>query len=264
MSYRKLFIRTTIWIGTVLVPCVSSGAPPEFEVASIRANTSGLPTGSLSGSDRSRFAARNIPLNLLIRLAWNVREYQILGGPAWVASDRFDITAKPEIPVDNGQMMLLLQKLLQDRFKLAIRRETREMTVYALVPAKNGLRLRAGECVTKDPASTSAVMCGRLRIFTNGLEGQVSMPLFTFDLSDLVGRPVIDETNFAGAFDVHLRWAPDGSTPGNRSGDSLPLPEGAAPSFFTAMEEQLGIKVESRKGPVETITVEHAERPRGN
>jgi uncharacterized protein (TIGR03435 family) len=253
-----------VWMGAVLLPFVSSGAPPEFEVASIRANNWGLPGGSLSGSDSSRFAARNITLNLLIRLAWNVREYQVLGGPAWLSSDRFDIIAKPEIPVENDQMMLMLQKLLQERFRLSVRRETREMPVYALVPAKNGLRLHAGECVDNEPASATAVMCGRLRIYANGLDGQVSMPLFIFDLSDLVSRPVIDETNFTRPFDVHLRWTPDGSTPGDRSGDSLPLPDGATPSFFTAMEEQLGIKVESRREPVETLTVEHAEKPAGN
>ncbi len=261
MSYRKLFIGIIIGIGAVLVPFVSWGAQPEFEVASVRANTSGLPTGSLSGSDSSRFAARNITLNLLIQLAWNVREYQILGGPSWLGSDRFDIAAKPETPVDREQMMLLLQKLLQDRFKLAIRRETREMPAYVLVPAKNGLRLRAGECVTGDSASAE---CRGLRIFVNGLDGQASMPLFINVISDLVGRLVIDETKFAGPFDVHLRWTPDGSTPGDHSGDSLLLPDRAAPSFFTAMEEQLGIRMESRRAPVETMIIEHAEKPAGN
>jgi len=161
-------------------------------------------------------------------------------------------------------MILMLRKLLQERFRLAIRRETRKVPVYAIIPAKSGLRLHAGACVTGEPTSTAAAECGRLRIYINGLDGQVSMPLFISVLSDLAGRPVIDETKFAGPFDVHLRWTPDGSTPGDRSGDSLPLPEGGAPSFFTVLEEQLGIKVESRKGPVETITVEHAEKPTGN
>ncbi|HEY4087102.1 MAG TPA: TIGR03435 family protein [Bryobacteraceae bacterium] len=221
---------------------------------------SGLPAGSLSGSDSSRFSAQNITLNLLIRLAWNVREYQVLGGPSWLGSNRFDIAAKPETPVDNDQMMLMLQNLLQDRFKLAIRRETKEMPAWVLIPAKNGLRLHAGECAVGEPA----LRCRGLRIFVNGLDGQASMPLFINVLSDLVGRPVIDDTKFSGPFDVHLLWTPDGSTPGDRSGDSLPLPDGTAPSFFTAIEEQLGIKVESRKASVETLTIEHAEKPVGN
>jgi uncharacterized protein (TIGR03435 family) len=264
MLYRKPFIRAIIWMGVVCIPFVSWGAPPEFEVASVRANTSGLPAGSLSGSDSSRFAAQNITLNLLIRLAWGVQDYQVRGGPSWLGSDRFDITAKPETPVDSGRMMLMLQKLLQDRFKLAIRRETREMPAYVLVPAKSGLKLRAGECVTGEPASMPPGRCAGLRIFINGLDGQAGMPLFVKVASDLLGGPVIDETKFAGGFDVHLLWTPDGSTPGDRSGDSLPLPDGAAPSFFTALQEQLGIKAESRKAPVETLTVEHAEKPAGN
>jgi uncharacterized protein (TIGR03435 family) len=168
------------------------------------------------------------------------------------------------MPVDNDQMMLMLQNLLQDRFKLAIRRETRKLPVYVIVPAKNGLKLHSGECVTGEPTATASVTCGRLRIHANGLDGQTSMPLFVNVVSDLTGRPVIDETGFAWPFDVHLRWTPDGSMAGHQSGDALPLPDGAAPSFFTAMEEQLGMKVESRQGPVETITVEHAEKPTGN
>lgn len=261
MSYRKRLIRTIVCTGSVLLPFISLGAQPEFEVASVRANPSGLPTGSLSGSDRSRFSAQNITLNLLIRLAWGVQDYQVRGGPAWIGSDRFDISAKPEAPVDNDRMMLLLRNLLQDRFKLTIRRERREMPTYVLVPAKSGFRPDAGECVTGDPV---AARCRGLRIFINGLDGQASMPLFVNVLSDLLGGPVTDETKFPGSFDVHLLWTPDGSTPGDHSGDSLPLRDGAAPSFFTAIEEQLGIRVESHKGLVETLTVEHAEKPAGN
>ena len=211
MSSRKSFVKIMLWLGAAVIPLVAPAqtAQPEFEVASVRVNTSGVPTGNLSGTDRSRFSAHNITLNLLIRLAWQVQEYQLLGGPAWLNSDRFDITAKSETEVDNDRMMLMLQKLLQDRFKLAVLRETKDFPGYALVAAKSGLKLHAGPCGDG---------CGRLRIFANGLEGQVSMPLFINVLSDLLARPVTDETKFTEAFDVRLRWRPDESTPGDCSG----------------------------------------------
>jgi len=96
------------------------------------------------------------------------------------------------------------------------------------------------------------------------LEGQASMPLFTNVLSDLLERQVVDESRFGDKFDVHLKWNADGSTPGDRSGDSLPSTPGADPSFFTALEEQLGLRLEPRRGPVETLTVERAEKPTEN
>lgn len=275
--YRKLCLRV-IFVPIILAitgsalrtsaqTVAATDARPEFEVTSVRVNTTGLPSGSLSGTDRARFSARNVTVNLLIRLAWQVREYQILGGPAWLNSDRFDIAATSLDEVENDQMMLMLQKLLEDRFKLTTRHETRELPVYALVAAKGGPKLHAGECVDIDRLSSSpvsSVPCGHIRIFTNGLDGQTSMPLLINPLSDMLARPVIDETRFMGPFDVHLRWTPDGSTPGDHSGDSLPATDGSDPSFFTALEEQLGLKLESRKGPVETVTIEHAEKPAGN
>ncbi len=254
-----VFVATQVFAQTLPV----TDARPEFEVTSVRTNNSGLPTGSLSGTDRTRFSARNITLNLLIRLAWNVREYQILGGPAWINSDRFDISAKTPVEVENDQMMLMLQRLLEDRFSLVIHHETRELPVYALVISKRGPKLHAGECSTGE-VPPGSVPCGRIRIFTNGMDGQTSVPLFINVLSDLLGLPVTDETKIAGPFDIRLRWTPDGSTPGNRSGDSLPAADGSEPSFFTALEEQLGLRLESRKGPVETITIEHAEKSHEN
>jgi uncharacterized protein (TIGR03435 family) len=224
----------------------------------VKVNTSGLPTGSFAGTDRITFSARNVTLRLLLTMAWQMRLYQISGGPPWVDSERFDIIAKAGHEVESDQMMQMVQTLLEDRFRLVARRETRTMPVYALVAAKNGLKLQSGPC---DVAGAS---CGPVRIFVNGMEGQTSMPLFTWMLSDFLGRQVVDDTKFAGNFAVHLKWTPDGSTPGNRSGDLLPATPGSDPSFFTALEEQLGLRLEPRRGPVETLTVEHAEKPTGN
>ena len=288
MSFTNSFTRRKLWLGAVVGPVIigivsvlavisppltsgqimeTAAARPEFAVASVRANTSGTPSGSLSGTDRTRFSATNVTLNLLIRLAWHVREYQVLGGAAWVNSDRFDIVAETEGEVENDRMMPMLQKLLEDRFRLTTRRETRQLPVYVLVVAKGGPKLHAGGCVDVDKLSSSpasSIPCGHLRIFTNGLDGQTSMPLLINLLSDMLARPVVDQTKFVGSFDVRLRWTPDGSTPGDHSGDSLPSNDESDPSFFTALEEQLGLKLESRKGPVETVAIKHAEKPTEN
>jgi uncharacterized protein (TIGR03435 family) len=132
------------------------------------------------------------------------------------------------------------------------------MPLYRIVVGKGGLKLHAGACADSDK------QCGRLAIFSNGMEGQTSMPLFVNAIADMLARPVIDETEFAGPFDVHMRWTPDESTPGRRSGETLPESNASAPSFLTALEEQLGLKLESGKGPVQTITIVHAEKPAGN
>ncbi len=240
------------------LPGIQAQPKPEFEVASVRINNSGLPSGSLSGTDKSRFAATNITLKLLLTMAYQVRDFQVIGGPAWLNSDRFDLAAKAETEADWDRMMLMLQSLLEDRFGLVIRRETRELPLYKLVAAKGGLKLYGGNCSDTDK------QCGRLAIFSNGMEGQSMMPLFVNVLADLLVRPVIDRTNFNGPFDVHMRWTPDDSSPGRRSGETLPETNETAPSFITALEEQLGLKLEAAKGPVETINIEHAEKPGDN
>ena len=211
MSFNKTFINKERWLGVAapLILAIMAGPPrtsaqalpvsvtrPEFDAASVRIDTSGMPSGTLSGTDRSRFSARNVTLKLLISMAWQVRDFQILGGPAWLNSDRFDIAATAGAEVEWDRMMLMLQKLLEDRFQLVTRRETRELPVYVLTAAKGGLKPHAGDC------AVSSIPYGRLRIYTNGLDGQTSMPLFVNVLSDLVARPVIDETQFQGPFDV--------------------------------------------------------------
>jgi uncharacterized protein (TIGR03435 family) len=255
VSNRKL---SAVVCLILCLPGVQAQLRPGFEVASVKINNSGLPSGSLAGTDKSRFAATNITLKLLLTMAYQVRDSQVIGGPAWVNSDRFDIMAKTETEADWDRMMLMLRKLLEDRFGLVIRRETRELPLYKLVAAKTGLKLHGGNC------SDTEKQCGRLAIFSNGLEGQSVMPLFVNVLADMLARPVIDQTNFNGPFNVHMRWTPDESTPGRRSGETLPETSESAPSFMTALEEQLGLKLEPGRGPVETITIEHAEKAVGN
>jgi uncharacterized protein (TIGR03435 family) len=158
-------------------------------------------------------------------------------GPDWLSSQKFDIVAKAAAAGDDDQLMPMLQTLLAERFKLAIHRETKERAVYALVTGKNGPSLHEVEA---GPEHSSG---GR-----GSLSGQkMSMSQLADALSQRVDLPVLNTTGIEGVFDIELKWAPDED---NVNG----------PSIFTAVQEQLGLKLEQRKGPMEIIVVDHAER----
>jgi uncharacterized protein (TIGR03435 family) len=222
--------------------------------------------------------------------AYHVQPFQIAGGPEWVQSDGYEVDAKAEGNPAHAQMMLMLQSLLADRFQLRFHRESQEMPVYALVPARGGLRLpppRDGSCAEEtelvgplanpgarmqppgqgDP--TPAPRCGGLDVplEAGGARmrgGKVPMPEFVRVLSQVLGRTVTDQTGFSGVFDINLAFLPDDST----AGLPAPPPEAisagtASPSIFSAVQ-QLGLRLESTKGPVEVLVIDHVERPSAN
>jgi uncharacterized protein (TIGR03435 family) len=178
----------------------------------------------------------------------------------------------------------MLQSLLTDRFKLMVHRETRDLPVYVLQPGKNGLKLPApteGGCVTPDPppgpptppapGQPPRQRCGTavISIGTQGtriLGGQISIAEFARVLSVAVARPVIDKTGFVGTFDADLAFFPDQATSGlpNPGPGLLPPPDPTAVTIFTAIQEQLGLKLESDKGPVEVIVIDSVQRPSEN
>jgi uncharacterized protein (TIGR03435 family) len=245
--------------------------PPQFEVASIK------PTPS-SGLDArwdpplgGRFSVRNINLRSLIEIAWNVPTYQISGGPGWADSDKYDVSAKaPGADASLDQKRLMLQTLLEDRFRLAIHREPKEIPAYGLLAAKNGLKLAQSErpsCIPFDPnapppgeAARGRIPCGAFSMARGRVTGErIGIAQFASILSNLLRRPVIDETGFTGKFDVHLNYSPEATTaPEIASSDKT------APSIFTAIQEQLGLRLESRKSPVEILVIDHAEKPSEN
>lgn len=219
-----------------------------FEVASIRPNVSGE-SGSSSSTQNGRFIGRNQNLRDLIEHAYGVMEWQITG-PAWILSERFDVTAKPPAGVAGDQFETMMQNLLAERFKLQLHREQREHAVYALVVAKTGMK------------AVSAPGDGQAR--TNWSRDHIaaqhmSMAAFAERLSRVADRPVVDATGLQGAFNFELKWTPDtaqakpSANPGTQLAD-------APPSLFTAIEEQLGLKLEPRKMPVEFLVVDHAEK----
>jgi uncharacterized protein (TIGR03435 family) len=267
-----------------------SSSPSQFEVVSIKPNTSDDPRiMGLRSLPGGRLEAVNAPARLLIQNAYNVKNYQIVGGPPWIENQRYNIEAKAEGNASQTQLMLMLQGVLTDRFMLKTHRETRELPVYVLSAAKNGPQLPApeeGDCVTVDPNAPGPPNpppppgSGQVQMFPCGripgisltptdatLEGRrVLMTDLTQILSRVMGRTVLDKTGFTKPFNVHLVFTPDDSLAGvpaaGRPG--IPAADVSGRSLFNALQEELGLKLESSKGPVEVIVIDHIEKPATN
>jgi len=215
-----------------------------------------------------RFTATNVSLTLLIALAYQVRQSEIFGGPAWIVSDKYDVNGKAaDSNVTADQSRLMLQRLLEDRFKLMVHRETKEMPVYVLLPAKNGLKIQAakeGSCVESSNSprtSTAPPICGSIIVMANGLAGRrMSMAQLANSLSGIVGPPVIDKTGYAAHFDFQLEFSRELTVQANAATPT----DTSEPSIFTALQEQLGMKLEANKGPVEVLVIDRAERASAN
>jgi bla regulator protein BlaR1 len=228
-----------------------------FEVASIKLNKSGARGGRFS-TETSGIVATNMPLRTFIKAAYGVQDYQLSGGPGWLDSERYDIAAKSEGAVLDDKLLLMLRALLEDRFKLTLHREKKELPGYALVIGKSGLKVHEVEHEGK-----SWTRFGRGSL--NGHE--VSMSALADALSGRLGRPVVDSTGIKGFFDVNLEWTPDQSQPRGpkESVEPVPADDGAGgPTIFTALQEQLGLKLEPRKGPVEILVIDRIEKPSEN
>jgi uncharacterized protein (TIGR03435 family) len=196
-----------------------------------------------------RYIANANTLKNLVANAYGVPLYRITGGPGWGDSDRFNIEAKVGIqlkpwPDSNTQLSQMVQSLVEERFKVTVHRETRQETIYELVVAKGGSKLKAaGE--SESPGF--GVEPGRVHSMAVPLE------YLAGNLSQVLERSVVDKTGLSGKFDYTLTYAPDTATPGDDG-----------PSLFTALEQQLGLKLESTKGPVEFLVIDHAEKPDAN
>jgi len=199
----------------------------------------------------------------LMEQAYGIRDFQIVGGPSWLGSDRYDITAKPEGAATSDQVKVMMQALLKDRFQLQFHRETKELPTYALVVAKGGPKVHASEEVSGSdkPKGMRRQMMGRGQ-FT--LEG-APMSAFAEQLARVLGRSVIDKTGLTGNYDVKLEYTPDDTGMMKGPREDAPAPADASGiSIFTALQDQLGLKLESTKGPVEILVIDRAEKPSEN
>ena len=206
-----------------------------------------------------------------------MQAYQVAGGPGWINTDGYDIEAKPESEASRPQIWLMLQSLLAGRFKLQMHRETRQLPVYELAAAKGSFNPPApeGNCADIQPGPPlppGTFPCGRVGINSTPAGLQMSgakapMAEFIRMLAMVLARPVINRTGFTGDLDVHLSFTPDESTqglPGARPGAMSDTSDPTKPNIFSALQEQLGLKLTSSKGPVEVLVIDHVERPTAN
>jgi uncharacterized protein (TIGR03435 family) len=240
---------------------------PEFEVASIKLNESGSGS-SHSDFDHGRFSATNEGIKGLIQYdAYDIAGPEIEGGPGWLALERFDIEAK----VDDATAVLmeklgpeerrklkrqLIEQLLAERFKLAVHWETKELPVYALVRAKGGSKLTP----STDTSGSSGTSSNRGHLKASGVTMARLAETLTSILDREVGRIVVDRSGIEGRYDLALEWSPEEGSSNSASNGG----QSSGPSIFTALQEQLGLKLESSRGPVKTLVIDHVEQPSEN
>jgi len=244
-------------------PTSTAAAPPMFDVAAIRPSgdaprdncyMKGQPGGQT-------FTGRCIPLGMIIKYAYKIIDSQMVGAPAWVDSEVYDFEAKSDRPVTRAQVAAMFQRLLADRFKLKLHTETRTMPALALTVDKGGNKMTVNETEYEWEIPIQPIP-GKIPT----LKGwRCPMQYLAWYLGQRAQRPVVDKTGLTGFWDFKLEFVPDGMGEGARKGlngeTGLPL-EG--PSLATAVREQLGLKLEPEKGPVDVYVIDHVEKASAN
>ena len=251
MPERWLFLIFVAMGATVL-------AQDAFEVASVRRNTSGQARMSFGFEPGGRLVMVNAPVRMLLLQAYLVPGSRIVGGPAWVDTERYDVTAKAETDAPAARLRLMARALLADRFKLTAHFEDREQQTFALVVARPGalgprLRKTDVDCAPRGACRTShETNTGTLT------SGGMTMMALAVSLSLALETVITDETGLTGNYEVSLAYAPERSRLATRAPDA---DFGERPSLVTAVQEQLGLKLESRRGPVPVLVIDRIERP---
>jgi uncharacterized protein (TIGR03435 family) len=246
-----------------VVPMAAT-ADPSFDVATIKPSKPDTP-GKGFRMQPDRFSTINTTLDDLIKFAYDVQDKQIVGQAPWMDTDKFDIAAQPDTPgaPNKEQLKIMLRKLLADRFQLKFHKDQKELSAYVLTVAKSGTKLKAS---TDDPNEGGSMLF-------QGLGSLVVTNSSMFDFAGLMqaavmDRPVVDHTDLKGKWDFRLKWTPDESQFAGMGvkipppGDSLPAD--APPPLFTAIQEQIGLKLEAAKAQVSVMVLDHVEKPSDN
>jgi uncharacterized protein (TIGR03435 family) len=251
--------RFTVLVGVALIVIAvgdrcthaqsSDQKPLAFEVASVKESTDIVDGGG--GRLRPVFAMRHLSARNYVTMAFQLEPYQLVGAPAWMAATYYDVQAKPAATATRDDTFKMLQTLLRDRFQLRFHREAHQLDGYALVRSRElgpNLRRSTVDC---EKAFATTARCGEGGFNTTGMYKAVGVPLFSLVqvVINQVQAPVADETQLDGPFDIELRWSPDLA----KTDD--------APSIFTALQEQLGLKLERKRVPTEVFVVDHVEKP---
>lgn len=284
-----------LFVSVVLVAQVPAAKKPSFDVISVKVDKDGGPPRR-TGIEGNRFIAENVPLIPLILYAYRgtapaLLADQVIGGPAWISRDRFDVEAKLEGNVGSiptQQTWLMVQSLLEDRFKLRTHWETREMPVYHLVVAKSGLKMRLsgdqslprydddadgpsdssadlrGEMNTRTTVSGQTVISGMAIPMSPNLASRRPHALLPHSIIEILWgntrRPVIDKTGLKGLYDFRLQF---NLNPLPATADTS-VDSSAGPSLFSAIEEQLGLKLQSARGPIAVLVIDRVQPPMPN
>ena len=281
MNARLTIAGVLITVATAAAVAQTPGAPA-FDVVSIKPNRSGIGEGGFRGSPGGRFEWTNVPVITLIGAAYqrfNFDDREIVGAPAWTSNDRFDVIAQlggPTPPVEPdgfpSRLLALFRGMLEDRLQLRTHVETRDGPIYVLTLARSDRRpgpnlkaVDAGCAAAMGNLTTGKTMAQRDRrgpdCSFGGAPGilqanAVTIEMLARNLGSLLHRPVVDRTALTGSFDADLRFRPDNAAP-----PDAPVPAGEAPSIFTAIQEQLGLKLTGDRGPVEVLVIDRIERP---
>lgn len=265
---RKLLL-TTAAVLSIVVPVAigmmkapelgvesrSTSATLSFDEVSIQPGQSGSHRVSVRALATGSFSTTNASLKTLVAFGYNLRDHQISGGPDWLDSERFDIVAKSSPPQQIGDVRAMMQTLLADRFKLALRRETKQLPLFEMVAGDRGPKL--ARVPPNGPVENANILVSRGRL----LAPRITMPDLARVLSGQVGRTVEDRTGLKGAYSVRLNWTPRDSPPDLRDARSnQPPPDPNGQSLAIALKDQLGLRLEPRTGRVETVVIEHAEK----
>ena len=243
-----------------LDPRQTAAAPRlEFEVASVKPSKPDALGGGIKPTPSGQgYIATNVPVKLMILLMYHLNNRQVSGGPAWLNTDLYDIEAKADGPHNVDDLHTMFQNLLADRFNLKFHKETRVLPAYELVVDKSGPKL------TENPSPESFDIpirpTGRGKLEAT----HCSMSYFAWNLSLRLDQPVLDQTGLGKFYDFKLEWTPEPPPGAGFAGGDANPPPASGPDLFTALREELGLKLESHKGPVEIMVIDHIEKPSEN
>jgi uncharacterized protein (TIGR03435 family) len=265
----------------VYLVLLQQAAPPVFELASVKAAIPGATGGRIQFLPGGRYVATNVSLTFLIQQTYQVRDFQIVGAPNWMSiiadgfAARYEIQAIGDASATPSQVREMVKALLAERFQLKVHTDIRDLPVYALIPARSGVK-------PPFPKIEDVVRGGGIALMAKGwIEGaDVMMPHLADVLSGYMDHPVVDKTGFTEPFDFRLTWTPDSAELAPRD---TPLDPGcpasfavlrerfrlkqvpaSCPSIFTAVQEQLGLKLDLQKSPTEVLVIDHVEKPSEN
>jgi uncharacterized protein (TIGR03435 family) len=259
---RRILMVAVVMSGSGLFGQAPAARPKfdAFDVATVKRTDPDERSRLLFMETDHKFVGKNFTLKLLIAAAYDLNPKTISGGPEWVGSEHFDIVAMTpgDVRPTRNEQMMMLRGLLTERFKLAFHREAKEFSIYELQVAKGGPKLKVSAAKADVPPVVGPGVVYPQKIDLPGRNASMADFVAVMQRA-ILDRPVVDKTGLTGRYDFNLVWAPDET----QFGGEVPVASAEAPNppLFTAMQEQLGLKLEATRGPVQALVVDKAERP---